>query len=174
MKEVLISGGKSVAIVDDADFDLVSQFNWSLTSSGSGNKKLYAHRRNRTSGGLVLMHRFILDMPKRNGLVVDHINGDSLDNRRSNLRICKHGENMRNYRYAWGKEGIRGVMKTPAGKYRARIRYNTKLYSIGTFDTQHDASVAYAFASSLLHGEFGSLPGHDAFVAQNLVNELGK
>lgn len=167
MKEVLVSGGKSVAIVDDADFDLVSQFNWSLTTGGSGNKKQYAHRRNRTSGGLVLMHRFILDMPKRNGLVVDHINGDSLDNRRSNLRICKHGENMRNYRNAWGKEGIRGVRTTPGGKYMARIRYQNKLYNIGTFDTQKDACIAYAFASSLLHGEFGSLPGHDAFLANN-------
>lgn len=171
MREVLISSGKAVSIVDDSDFDLVSQFNWSLTATSESNKKQYAHRRNRTSGGLVLMHRFILDMPKKNGLCVDHINGDTLDNRRCNLRICTQGENMRNYRHAWGKEGIRGVMQTRTGKYRARIRFNNVLYHIGTFDTQQDASVAYAFASGLLHGEFGSLPGHEAFIAQNVINE---
>lgn len=78
---------------------------------------------------------------------------------RQNLRLCKQGENSRNLHRAWGRYGVRGVSKD-GNKFRARIRHNYKLIPIGHFDTERDAAIAYAFASRLLHGEFGSLPGH--------------
>jgi hypothetical protein len=168
--KVPVSGGKAFAIVDAEDAEKVLAVKWCFNKVT--NSKLYVHYRTKKSEGgkMVKMHRFIMGVFDRS-VCVDHINGDPLDNRKCNLRVCKQGENMRNYRNAWGKEGVRGVMQTKTGKYRARIRFNHKLYHVGTFDTQHDASVAYAFASSLLHGEFGSLPGHDAFITQNAVNE---
>ena len=75
-------------------------------------------------------------------------------------RICTMGENSRNLHHAWGKYGLRGVNKELNGKWRARIRVNYKAIAIGTFDTERDAAIAYAFASKMFHGEFGSLPGH--------------
>ena len=171
MKKVSLSSGKAFAIVDDADFELVSQFNWSLSVCNRG--KSYAHRRNKSSGGKMLMHRYIMGFGKKDGIHVDHINGDGLDNRRENMRICTAGENMRNYKNAWGKEGVRGIVKTRSGRFTARIRLNYKLYRIGTFDTLYDASVAYAFASSLMHGDFGSLPGHERFMEMQCEEDDG-
>jgi len=167
---VPVSGGKAFAIIDADDAERVLAIKWCFNRVMNG--KQYVHYRTKKSDGnkMLKLHRFIMDVSDRS-MCVDHINGDPLDNRKCNLRVCKQGENMRNYRNAWGKEGVRGVMETKTGKYRSRIRYNNKLYHIGIFDTQHDASVAYAFASSLLHGEFGSLPGHESFIAQNAVNE---
>jgi hypothetical protein len=158
--EFPVSGGKFVCKIDADDASRVIQHRWCCNNVTNG--KPYVHRR--VQGKIIKLHRFLMGVVNDKSLCVDHINGDSLDNRKENLRVCKQGENMRNYRHAWGKEGIRGVMKTKTGKYRARIRYNSKLYCIGTFDTQRDASVAYAFASSLMHGEFGSLPGHEKFI----------
>lgn len=158
--EFPVSCGKFICKIDAADAAVVLQSKWCCNNVTNGKK--YVHRRK--DGKIIKLHRMLMGVVDDRSVCVDHINGDPLDNRRSNLRVCKQGENMRNYRYAWGKEGIRGVMQTPAGKYRARIRYQKKLYHIGTFDTQHDASIAYAFASSLLHGEFGSLPGHEKFI----------
>jgi hypothetical protein len=161
---VSLSSGKAVAIIDADDAERVLAYKWSLSVCNSGLQ--YAQHREPKSKGakLTKLHRFIMGVTD-SSKCVDHINGNTLDNRKCNLRVCNQGENMRNYRRAWGKEGIRGVMKTRTGKYRARIRYQNKLHHIGTFDTQRDASVAYAFASSLLHGDFGSLPGHEKFLA---------
>jgi hypothetical protein len=165
--EFPISNGRFFCKVDEKDVAILSQHKWFSQKMAGG--RCYAARRNADRKQL-LMHRQIMGVTDK-GLCVDHINGDSLDNRRENLRVCTQGENMRNYRHAWGKEGIRGIRKTPSGKFRARIRYQRKLYEIGTFDTMHDASIAYAFASSLLHGEFGSLPGHEAFVASQIKED---
>jgi hypothetical protein len=158
-----VSGGKAFAIIDAEDAERVLAIKWCFNRIVNG--KLYVHyRRPKKDGGKLLkLHRFIMGVSDRS-LCVDHINGDPLDNRKCNLRVCKQGENMRNYRNAWGKEAIRGIRKTPSGKFRARIKLNGKSYEIGTFDTERDASVAYAFASGLIHGDFGSLPGHEKFI----------
>lgn len=162
--EFPVSCGRFICKIDSADAELVMHHKWCCNNVTNG--KPYVHRRDGgRKGKIIKLHRLLMGVIGDKSICVDHINGDTLDNRRSNLRVCKQGENMRNYRNAWGKEGIRGIMKTKTGKFRARIRHNHKLHHIGTFDTLHDASVAYAFASSLLHGDFGSLPGHEKFIA---------
>lgn len=171
--KVSVSGGKAFAIIDAEDAEMVLPYRWCFNRVTNG--KAYVHRRlpKAEGGKMIKLHRLIMQVVDNSSVCVDHINGDPLDNRKENLRVCQQGENMRNYRHAWGKEGIRGIRKTPSGKFRARIRYKYKQYEIGTFDTQHDASVAYAFASSLLHGDFGSLPGHDKFVVSNSDQTCG-
>lgn len=166
---VPVSGGKAFAIIDADDADRVLSHKWCFNKIVAG--KYYVHRRlpKADGGKLIKLHRLIMCVSDRK-ICVDHINGDTLDNRKENLRLCSQGENMRNYRNAWGKEGIRGIQKTRTGKYRARIRFLGKFYNIGTFETQYDASVAYSFASSVMHGEFGSLPGHEKFI-QNPILE---
>ncbi len=165
--EYPISNGRFTCKVDVDDVKMLDEYKWFAVKMNG--KKIYAARRS-AERKQILMHRQIMQVTDK-GKCVDHINGDSMDNRKSNLRLCTQGENMRNYRNAWGKEGIRGIRQTRTGKFRARIKLNRKHYEIGTFDTQHDASVAYAFASSLLHGEFGSLPGHEKFLTDNEADE---
>ena len=81
-------GKGRAAIVDASDYDWLMQWKWTVTSKG------YAYRTSKKDGKSAAMHRLILDTPK--GMVSDHINGNRLDNRRANLRICTHAGNSQN------------------------------------------------------------------------------
>ncbi len=161
--EIPVSGGKAVTLVDREDAEKVSRYRWCFNKVAGGQR--YVHCRVRDGkavgqrGKMLKLHRFLMGVTDR-AMVVDHINGDPLDNRKENLRVCRQGENMRNHRRAHGRIGARGLSRSKSGKFRARIRLNGVGYEIGTFDTQRDAEIAYAFASQIFHGEFGSLPGH--------------
>lgn len=103
------------------------------------------------------MHRFIMDAPK--GQQVDHINGNKLDNRKSNLRICSHSENLRNQRKPKdNKSGFKGVSwHKGAKRWCAEIRSNGKRHHLGYFDTAEDAAKAYDIAATLIHGDYARL-----------------
>ena len=92
MKQIKLNGkygsGK-FALVDDEDFDLINSFNWYL--SGAYPVRSLGKRPNRTK---ISMHRFLMNTPINK--VTDHINGNGLDNRKSNLRICSISENTIN------------------------------------------------------------------------------
>ncbi len=99
------------------------------------------------------MHRLLAN-PKK-GEHIDHANGNTLDNRRSNLRICSHAENMRNRAGSrFSKSGIKGVSLDRCGKWRARIEFDHKRYDLGFFDSAQQAATAYAVAATKLHGDF--------------------
>jgi len=95
-KKIKLTKNK-IALISIEDFEQVNQYKWRAneTQSKRKNKKYYALRC--ASGQKIYMHRFILsritDIPA--GFVVDHVNGDSLDNRRENLRILSHRENSK-------------------------------------------------------------------------------
>lgn len=94
MKIIQLTQGK-VAIVDDEDFNAVSCLKWTFKRNKGYHEKGYAACFHNTPGGktvCILMHRFILNPPKK--LMIDHINGDGLDNRRANLRVCTQQENQ--------------------------------------------------------------------------------
>src|ERR1051325_6561101 len=96
MKKIKLTRGK-YAIVDDEDYGSLSKFKWCAHQPTKSREIYYASRRYRLEKGhypFVLMHRQIMNPPK--GYVVDHINGDSLDNRRVNLRIVTQRENTLN------------------------------------------------------------------------------
>lgn len=101
MKTVQLTRGK-VALVNDQDFLRVSERSWNAQPLG---KTWYAQ----DGRERVRMHRLI--MGAKPGEIVDHINGNGLDNRRSNLRICTHRQNIINRRGANSnsKSGVRGV-----------------------------------------------------------------
>lgn len=141
MKKIALTKGK-YAIVDDEDFEWLNQFKW------AGDK--YATRV--TS---VRMHTLIMNPPK--GKVVDYINGDSLDNRRCNLRIATIGQNSQNSSKQLNRQskykGVCGKRKI----WRANIACNKKKYSLGSFKSEIHAAMAYDIAAADLFGEFAKL-----------------
>jgi hypothetical protein len=86
--------------------------------------------------------------------MVDHVDGNPLNNRRSNLRFCTHAQNMKNRKvHRSNKLGVKGVHL--AGKrYRAEIKVDGQRYGLGSFLTLAEAAAAYKTASARFHGEF--------------------
>ena len=144
--------------VDQNDVPLINQFTWYLNpdgywSSGRNEEGKTKH---------YLMHRLIMNCPK--GLEVDHINGDKLDNRRSNLRICTRQQNARNItvKKQNATSVYRGVSlnRQQGGRYNywfAAIKLNGKAMAIGTFKSELHAAMAYDIAAKELFGEYANL-----------------
>lgn len=105
------------------------------------------------NGQTTCISRFLLNAPK--GTSVDHINGDRMDNRKENLRLCNQAQNMKNRRpNKDGKSQYKGIVVQENGKFRAKIGDKNKRYYLGVYETEHDAVIAYNAASKVLHGEF--------------------
>lgn len=125
-------GDEHRALVDQEDLPLVAPYTWRLVQ---GERINYA--RTRIKGRPVLLHRFLLNAPKRAN--VDHVNGDGLDNRRENLRFATHSQNAANLTAPpRGKSGIRGVHFS---KGRWNAYYAQKF--LGSFDTAEEATRAH-------------------------------
>ncbi len=148
------------AIVDVEDLHIVDGFNWrSKPNFRADGSVICAYAaRNKWDGGvqtMVQMHRAI--MAAKPGEIVDHINGDGLDNRRWNLRIVTSSENSQNRRLSVrNKSGVKGVVFCKSTrKWQAAIMINGKSIYLGQFSKIEDAASAYAKASAEFHGEFG-------------------
>lgn len=149
MKTVPLTQGQ-VALVDDEDFELVSKHKWYAAKRGY---RFYAQRR--VNRRIVQMHRLLTKAPT--GLEVDHINGNTLDNRRSNLRLATRSQNEWNRnKQSNNTSGFKGVIFSE-GKYKARIRVFKKLYFLGSFEEKEKAALAYNNAAKKYHGEFANL-----------------
>lgn len=101
-REIPLTKGM-VAIVDDEDFDSLNQFKWYAKNNKAKNRPtdiFYACRRDKKFRGkrkTIYMHRFLMNPPRSR--VVDHRNGNPLDNRKENLRVCTRAENNQNLRH---------------------------------------------------------------------------
>jgi len=151
MKEIPLTRGLFTK-VGDADYEHLSQWKWSALKS---KKRFYAYRMVCNSGKqtAILMHRAIMEASGFSEKV-DHINGDSLDNTRANLRICTNAQNCQNRGItSLSKTGYKGVMEKN-GVFRVSIGHENKVIYLGTFKTIEDAINAYSEASIRLHKEF--------------------
>lgn len=137
------------AIVDDEDFEFLSGFSWYADPCKGGNHKVcgYAH------GKTVSMHRLLLDFPPRD---IDHINGNALDNRRCNLRLCTNAQNQANSMVRPSKSGYKGVYHRPRRNFcwEAQIQFQYHRYFIGLFETAEEAATSYALHALSAYGEF--------------------
>lgn len=107
------------------------------------------------SGNLYL-HRYIIGAPK--GAIVDHIDGDTMNNTRANLRIATHQQNMANSRRRRHNSGYKGVqLRCDGKKWVARIQVDRKGHHLGSFPTPEAAARAYDEAAILHFGEFARL-----------------
>lgn len=154
-----------VALIDADDFDKVRDFQWHVL----GLNKPYARRTLRDRDrNHVLMHRVITGA--RPGQMVDHINGDGLDNRKRNLRLVTPEQNNLNRRKAKNKtSGFLGV-SIDQNHYRSRFRYGGKKIHLGMFDNPFEAAVSYDMAKAEIAGEYGSYNYHEICGLQRLKN----
>ncbi len=147
--------------VDDEDYESLSKFNWYPYPS---NGHIRVGRTSNTGTGkrTVYMSRQITGAPT--GMCVDHINGNTLDNRKSNLRVCTYSENSKNRKMQKNNtSGYKGVHAYKANGYNslkkwvAQIRSERKCKIIGRFCTAKEAAIAYNKAAIKLHGRFAKL-----------------
>ena len=157
--EYIISGRRFQ--VDEADMALLDKYSWSAKVS---RRPDYSIQRIDAQGYLKddrefrkkYMSRVLLNAPV--GLAVDHINGDTTDNRRCNLRLATPAQNTWNKgQPRHSKSPYKGVVPTVTNVWSAHIMANRVHQHLGTFDTPEEAAIAYDNAARKLHGEFARL-----------------
>lgn len=141
-----------ITLVDDNMFEYLNQWKWHYHQG-------YARRNTKINGKrkIISIHQIVMNTP--DGFDTDHINGNKLDNRKENLRICTHEENTQNKNLSRDNiSGYKGVNKRKKnGKWRARIIYKGKEISLGEYFFIEDAAKAYDIAAIEYFREFAKL-----------------
>lgn len=157
MVEIQLTQGK-VALVDDEDFERLSQFKWCAYTGGCNYYAMTNIRKKDGKRTSLQMHRFIMSVFDSK-TIIDHINGNGLDNRKDNLRICTQAENTRNRSKSLNNtSGFKGVYWHKYDKkWHAQIIINYKKIHLGIFTCKIEAAQAYNQAAIKYHGEFAQL-----------------
>ena len=158
MKKIKLTQGK-FAIINNEDFDRVSQFNWQYDGGENG----YAKRsiriglRKENRKWKEYLHRYITGCPQE--FCVDHINGDKLDCRRNNLRICNMSQNLGNSNInKLNTSGFKGVTWLNKNKkWMAQINFKNKHFYLGSFTNRLEAGKTYNVAATRFFGNYSKL-----------------
>jgi hypothetical protein len=154
MKEIELTRDK-VALVDDEVFEMINKKRWYATHFGYASRKSTKKEKANGAPSVTYMHRQITNAGKEKD--VDHINGNRLDNRKENLRVCSRSENLRNQkRKSPSKTSVyKGVcLVKNTQKWRSYIYYDEKAHHLGTFDSETKAALAYNKSALEHYGEY--------------------
>lgn len=152
MKKIKLTQGK-YALVDNEDYERVNRYKWFAARNNNKNVFYAGRTINKKNLG---MHRFILNI-FNSKIKVDHINHNTLDNRKANLRTCSNAENCRNKKPRENRTLPKGVIALGENKYKAQIIKDGTKYNIGVYDNPKHAALAYNQKAIELHGEFAYL-----------------
>lgn len=154
MREIPLTKGY-VTRVDDDVYEWAVQQRWHAAAAGYAVRKVA--NGTKRGGGNVFLHRLIAEAPPH--LSVDHINGDPTDNRRANLRLCTHAENLKNLRRCRrNTSGFKGVSwSRDRGNWYAYIAPAGRSISLGRYATAEEAARAYDAAALVHFGPFARL-----------------
>lgn len=159
MKEVRLSKG-AIAIVDDVDFEFASSHKYWINSWGYAYRSIWLGQHNKPQHKNVSLHRELMGVTDPR-VLVDHINGDTLDNRRCNLRLSTKSTNGCNRpKTRANTTGYKGVVlhtqcKSP--RWMATITVHGKHKYLGLFPTPEEAAKHYNEAALLHFGEYARL-----------------
>ena len=151
MKAIILANSTEIALVDDEDFQKVDSFNWYINNTGYAMTGCCRDKTEKT------MHYLIVQQLQSR--IIDHINGNKLDNRKLNLRYCNYSQNNCNRpKQKNNKSGYKGVyFDKSTEKWIAQIKDNPKLAhskTLGRYNTAEKAAEAYNRAALKYHGEF--------------------
>lgn len=158
MKEIPLTKGL-VSIVDDEDFPLISKYKWHALKARHGyttGGKIYGP--GNPKGTPVSIHRLIMNPPP--GFVVDHKDGNGLNNTRANLRIATHAQNIANQLIRQEKKSskYKGLTWDKTNKsWAVSVNVNKKRIWLGRFKDEIEAAKAYDDAAKKAFGEFAKL-----------------
>lgn len=156
-QQLYLRNADCFATVDDGDYPALYWFKWYLTSDGHVARTQWIPTSK--TRRKVYLHCQILDSD--GSLLVDHKDGDPLNNTRANLRLCDHGQNARNRGKSKNISGFKGVTFLKRAdrrrRYRAEIHVDGKHFILGHYETAEEAARVYDGAALALHGEFARL-----------------
>lgn len=151
VKEIILSN-KSISLVDNKCYKRLNKYNWF-----TGNK--YVQTKIKVNNKIlnIYMHRLIMNAPK--GVQVDHIDGNKLNNQKSNLRLVTNGQNQMNSKNTKGSSSkYKGVTwDKNRNKWTVHICLDWKIKHLGRFEKEIDAVKAYNEVAKELFGEFANL-----------------
>lgn len=142
-KNELISG---ISMIDLSDVEKCKLYKWHFNAG-------YIKR-----GDRLPLHNFLLNIKPSRETPIDHKNGNKLDNRKQNLRVCTPKDNRCNTSKRYGSSKFKGVSYYKIiNKWRASIKVNGNDVYLGIFEKEMDAAIAYDMAAKIHHGEFANL-----------------
>lgn len=155
MQEVKLLNSELFASIDDADFNKITQHQWTVSIRKGKIIGVYYGKRLHGKYHKIALHRYILDITDPQ-VFIDHIDGNPLNNQKKNLRVCTNAENCRNTKISKANtSGYKGVRWHKRDKvFEARIGFNKKLYHLGRFKDPKEAAKAYDNKAKELFGEF--------------------
>ena len=154
-------------LIDEEDYERVKQYRWSISIHKDGSKRVSAMPKDRKQlGHMSLLYHFILN--EDNDCLIDHINRNPLDNRKSNLRKCTHVQNGQNSSLRVdNKSGVKGVWYDKVNnKWASEIKVNYRKIFLGRFIEKEDAIIARLKAEKEYFGEFSA--NQDLFEKYNI------